>query len=341
MNINLNKELVTKQELLKKIKDVDIYRFYIGEEIILKDRIKSPLRDDNNPSFGFFVGQDGEICFNDFVLGGGDCIRFVELMFGLSYFEALSKITTDFNLEDSFHIKQMVKTDNNYDSSKYNSRGKLISKVNNFSLGKKRRDWTASDYAYWLQYGIPEETLLKYNVEPNRYIFVNNNPLLSDKFSYTFIERKDNSETYKIYQPFNENYKWLNNHNDSIWQGWEQLPDKGEVLIITKSLKDVMTIDALTGIPTVALQSESVKPKEHIIEELKSRFKIIYLLYDNDFDKEVNWGRKLGGELADSFNLIQVEIEDKYKSKDISDLVKNHGKQKGIEILEQIISVPF
>jgi hypothetical protein len=33
-------------------------------------------------------------------------------------------------------------------------------------------------------------------------------------------------------------------------------------------------------------------------------------LYDNDYDKEVNWGREFGEKIADKFNLMQIEIED-------------------------------
>ena len=34
-----------------------------------------------------------------------------------------------------------------------------------------------------------------------------------EKYAYAYIEFKDGLPTYKIYQPFSENYKWLNNHD--------------------------------------------------------------------------------------------------------------------------------
>ena len=92
MVINLNKKLVTKESLLKEIDDWDIFKLYIKEDIDLKKNISSPLRTgDDRPSFGLFIGENAEICFNDFVLGKGDCIKFVMLKFGLNFFEALSK----------------------------------------------------------------------------------------------------------------------------------------------------------------------------------------------------------------------------------------------------------
>lgn len=339
MTINLNKQLVTKDGLLEYIQDIDVYNFYIGGKISLTHNILSPLRKERNASFGFFKGNSGEICFRDFVLGSGDFVKFVQMKFNLNYFEALSKIALDLNLDDNFHIKSVSKTVST--DSPTQNRDSLLNEVTQLSLGKKRRDWKAYDFAYWLQFGINYETLIKYRVEPIQYVFVNGTPIFTSKYSYAYLENKDGEETYKIYQPYNEDFKWLNNHNESIWQGWEQLPKNGEDLIITKSLKDVMAIDTIINIPAVSLQAESVKPKEHIIAELKSRFTNIYLLYDNDYDKETNWGRKFGTELSNEFDLVRLEIHETYESKDFSDLVKNKGEIEAKDILNSMIDMPF
>lgn len=343
--MDLNKKLVTKHAILQQITDVDIYRYYLKDELNIGGRkILSPLRKEEDPSFGFFFGKSGEVCFNDFVLGGGDCFRFVELKFGLSFFEALSKVALDFEIDDQFIIKKVEKTKNDYNPNDFADREKLLSKTNNFELGKNARKWTAHDYVFWLQFGIDAETLKKYNVEPIQYLFINGRPIPTDKYAYAFTERKDKRETYKIYQPFSKKYKWLNNHNNSIWQGWSQLPQIGQKLIITKSLKDVMTIDALTGIPAVSLQSESTYPKNNVIKELKERFKQIYIFYDNDYDKEVNWGQQFAEELSMMYFIPSISIDAAYKSKDISDFVKHHGAEQAVDILKILLKerqVPF
>ena len=77
--INLNKIQVSKAGLLKYISDTDVYRFYTGKNVELGTGIKSPLGKDSSPSFGYFIGDEGEICFNDYRLGGGDFIKFVQL----------------------------------------------------------------------------------------------------------------------------------------------------------------------------------------------------------------------------------------------------------------------
>jgi hypothetical protein len=323
-NINLNKELVTKELILTHIQDVDIYRYYTECEVILKKAIKSPFGDDDKPSFSYFPGDTGEICFNDFRLGSGDCIKFVQIMFGLNFFEALSKIVIDFNLTFYFNYKDINnKTIKKYNPNDYDKRNLILENASNFKLGKRKRDWTAYDLSFWYQFGIDLNTLKKYRVQPIKYIFLNGHPIAADKYAYCFIEEKDNEQTIKIYQPFNTKYKWLNNHDSSVWQGWEQLPKTGEELIITKSLKDVMSLKCLLDIPSVSLQAEGTKPKDSVIQELKDRFKKIYILYDNDYDKKENWGQIFAKELSQSYDFINLCIPDYLKSKDFSDLVKN------------------
>lgn len=338
MVIDLNRKMVTKEGLLQYIQDIDVYRFYTGEEVKFNTRIKSPLREEKDPSFGYFLGDEKEVCFNDYLLGGGDFIRFVELKFGLSFFEAMSKIAIDFNLTPHFIVKKLEKTSKNYDSSKFEKRDDILRKSNNFKLGKKRRPWKIYDLKFWKQYNIYLETLKHYKVEPIDFFFVNDRPILADKYAYAFIEHKDGKETYKIYQPFNKEFKWLNSHNNSIWQGWEQLPKSGKKLIITKSLKDVMSIYDTMELPAVSLQSEAVHPKENVMQELEERFEEVYLLYDNDFDKDVNWGKKLAEQFASNFNVTNIMIPDKYHSKDFSDLVKKQGAAKAAEVLEDLIA---
>jgi len=156
-------------------------------------------------------------------------------------------------------------------------REEFVKVINSNNIGKTRRAWDIRDYSFWNQFGIPMATLNKYNVEPISYLHVGSErKIIRVGFhTYCYNEFKDGEQTFKIYQPDNADYKWINNHNDSVWQGWAQLPKEGEKLIITKSLKDVMAIDAITGIPAVSLQSETTNPKEHIIQELYSRFPFV------------------------------------------------------------------
>ena len=348
--INLNKQFLTKERLMKYLTDYEVFAKYINQEIILGKNIYSPFRNEKKPSFGFFEGEGREICFNDFTLRlKGDCIKFVQVNFNLSYYEALSKIAIDFDMGDDFHVKKIEEfktsknttTINNVNTSREHALSKTMFK---YPLGKKKRDWEPYDLIYWKDFGISLKTLKKYNVEPISHTIVSGFPIVADKYAYCFIELKDGVETYKIYQPFNENYKWLNSHDDSVWQGWNQLPEcaEGNTLIITKSLKDVMAIDENTDCYAVALQSENVMPKNHVVSKLKENFESCLILYDNDFDKEENWGQSFASALEMEIGVYSVKIDSKYQSKDFSDLIKNKGLSEAVKIFdEELNSLPF
>ena len=336
--INLNKKMVNKELLLKYITDLEIYQKYINEEIVPGKQILSPFRNENNASFGLFIGDGGEICFKDFKLGGGDCITFVKTLFNLTYFEACSKIAIDFGMGDDFIIKKFDKTETNNITPI--NRNEFLHKAGTLSLQKTKREWKSYDLLYWQEYGISLDTLKFFNVEPISHFFVNDKIITADKYAYCFKEFKDNKETYKIYQPFNKTYKWINSHNNSVWQGWSQLPQTGENLIITKSLKDVMALYEVTGICAVSLQCENVLPKQQIFEELSNRFLDIYIFYDNDYDKEENWGQLFAQKFKESFKVFEILIDDSYECKDFSDFVKKYGNVKAKELINKQL-IPF
>lgn len=339
-NLNKEKQLISKSEILKYFNEIEIFQHYIDDEVMLGKLILSPLRRENKASFGFFVGEGNEICFKDFKLGSGDFIQFLRLRDGLTYFEALSKIANDFNLQDDYVCKKYTKEGNDKAKTKI-IKEDVLSKYTKSELGKKAREWQSHDVLFWRQFGIGKETLDFFNVQPISFIFIGDKCFPADKYAYCFIETKDGVETYKIYQPFSENYKWVNNHDESVWQGWSQLPESGEILIITKSLKDVMSLYEVAKLPAISMQAENMLPKRHVFQQLESRFKSIELLYDNDFDKNPNWGRVFADKFAKEFGLVDSFIPDKHQSKDFSDLIKNYGKEQAKHILFYETLMPF
>lgn len=79
----------------------------------------------------------------------------------------------------------------------------------------------------------------------------------------------------------NRKYRFISNWKSFRLQGDHTLPKTGDYLVITKSLKDVMTLYNL-GIPAIAPISENCFLSEAQYHRLKERFKHIILLYDND-----------------------------------------------------------
>lgn len=103
-----------------------------------------------------------------------------------------------------------------------------------------------------------------------------------------------------------------------------QLPKNGgDILVITKSMKDVMLLHEF-NIPAIAPNSEVLFVTDAQLNKLKTKFKHIIVVYDNDFAGIENLSKihKAHPELIVTF------IPRKYEAKDISDFYKKYGKEK-------------
>ena len=122
-----------------------------------------------------------------------------------------------------------------------------------------------------------------------------------------------------------------------MWDLWSRLPDRGDTLFITSSRKDALCLWENTGIPSVSLQGEGYVPKEKVINQLKQRFGRVIIFFDNDYDKDENHGHIYASRLSGMFDLDMVEIPSEYKSKDPSDLFKNHGAKTFRRVIKELV----
>lgn len=294
--------------------DFDIAHKYLGITCV-PEVINSPLRQDNNPSLGLFINnKTNSLWFKDFGSGEkGSLYDLLAKMWNVSKDKVYDRI-----LED-MPAPALIR--------------KRGAKVYRKSAGKvevRVREWRDYDIAYWDSYGISLPWLKFGEIYPISHIILTKNghsyPIPAEKYAYVYVERKDGIVSFKIYQPYSKEYKWMSKHDSSVWDLWTKIPEKGDKLIITSSRKDALAIWSNTGIPALSLQGEGYIPKEHVVQQLKDRYNKVYVLYDNDFQSEENHGRMYGKMIAERFNVTQIEIPEKWESKDPSDLVKNHGR---------------
>ena len=64
-------------------------------------------------------------------------------------------------------------------------------------------------------------------------------------------------------------------------------------------------------------------PEQKLVENLKTRFKRIDVLYDNDFDKVNNPGQTMAKKICALYGFNNICIPTSFESKDPSDLVSN------------------
>ena len=333
MAISKGKSSVSLDDILSKVTEADILSYYLGVTTV-PTIINSPLRKDNRPSFGLYSPNGKRIYFVDFATKDrGGLFDLLGHMWNCSYKEVLTRINGDISkFCSSANIHSYtpcaVRSTNSYNK--------------NTDLQCKIRDWRDYDIEYWASYGITLDWLKYAEVYPishkivikdgHRYVFG------ADKYAYTYVEHKEGKVTLKIYQPFNKaGYKWSSNIDRSVWSLWTKIPECGDNLIISSSVKDCLNIMCNFKIPSICLQGEGYLPKPHIMEELKSRYKNIIVFFDNDFTNPNNPGHNDAKRLSEEYNLKMVEIPKKYESKDPSDLFKKYGKNKYLEIMNEIL----
>lgn len=308
---------ITLDWILSKVTEYDIYAKYIGQ-FKVGMIYNSPFRKDKNPSFGIYYSKrTKQLLFKDH--GTGECgnvIKFVSLFTGKTeYNDILSDIVDKLNITNNTKLvsyKQYIQPTETV-------------------IGVVRQEFNDVDINYWKQFNISINTLKKFNVNSIKYYLCNGivkgtykreNPMYAYKVYNNF----------KIYRPLADKYtKWRNNLTDYDIQGYEQLPQKGDILFITKSMKDVMCLHEM-GYPAVSPSSESTFLPKDVLEQLKTRFKRIIILFDRD-TAGVKRSRKLSRETG----LEAMFINKKFKTKDVSDAVKANSFEEIKNWLDETI----
>jgi len=331
----------TPDEILKYVSDYDIYRAYISNFEVGKV-INSPLRRDEHPSFSFFYNKKAnKIFFKDFKEGiTGDVFTFLKLKFpGLTFDQILQDITYTFSLDDKFYSGYNIQGRKRFNSRTAKEHLTAIKRHDIKRIRIKSRNWVEYDLMFWSSYGVSLQTLEHYNVIPVEYIFIENlsrgheKIIKADRYAYGYYENKDYI-TYKIYQPYSREMKFISSHDSTVHSGYNQLPGVGDFLIITKSLKDVMAIVENSKIPSVAIQSETVLIKDKVIDEYKTRFKNVVTLFDND-----QTGKTLSNKYLEAYNIrgLIIPKHKKFPITDYSDIIKFINKNTAIEMLKNLL----
>lgn len=317
----------TIDEVKKYVSDANIISKYLGVTKV-PCLIPSPLRKDDKPSFGLYSRDGNKIYWKDFATKErGGIYDLLCKMWGCSFKEALEIVKKDFS-DEAKRVNISMSKQTKVFSPKISKNTELLCRV---------RDWRDYDIEYWESYGVPLNFLKYANVYPisHKIIVVDGKQYVfgADKYAYAFVERKEGKITIKIYQPFNkQGYKWSNKHDKTVVSLWTKIPEKGDKLVICSSLKDALCFWANTGIPALATQGEGYSMSETAVNELKKRYKDIYILFDND-EPGLKDGKKLSSETG-FINLVLPKFEG---GKDVSDLFKTN-REKFYSFIYSIIN---
>lgn len=296
------------RDLLDKVDDYTIYSYYLGE-FKVGQLMNSPLRsDDKMPSFAVFKSRNGDLLFKDHGTGiSGNALKFIKEYKSIQTREELER--------ELLRIVRRLNPNQTIRTTTYTN----VMSSGATDIGIVRQPFTEVDKQYWKQFHISIDTLKKFNVFSIKYFLCNRvvrgtykeaNPM----YAYKVYDK------FKIYRPLASKYtKWRTNLTNWHVQGLAELPKEGgNLLIITKSLKDVMCLYEM-GFNAISPSSETTFLPEEIIKSIRSKWKHIVIIYDRD-----RTGMLKAREYSKRYKFDVLFVNKRFNAKDISDAVKNN-----------------
>lgn len=312
-------EPLTKENIYNRLDSIEIFKRYCKNFHEIGRFFKSEFREEKRASCRI-DWLYGDFYLKDFGGDGWRPIGYVMRKFGLSWSEALSKINDDFCLGlggVTYNCVNQITIER-----RYREKEQSVIRI-------KKRGWQDHDLGFWGKFGIKQTTLDLFNVVPISHFSINDRVSIADKWAYCYNFYWDTPTHYarKIYQPFNQNFKWLSTGRGVV-QGECVLPYRNHLLIITSSLKDAMVFYEM-GINSVAPPSESAFLDDNYFNKQKSRFDRVILNYDSD---EVGIARSKA--LSEKYGLQYILTPEK----DVSDTVAMIGMEKTKQIVFNLLN---
>ena len=319
---------ITKELILSRFSEEQLMEYYLHLPV-KKGLFRSPLRRDKQPTCSFYRNKSGTLIFKDFATGQHlNVFDVVQSIFRCDYFESLRIIANDFGIvrDNTLH-----KNPGKINLNPIKIKDKEISKIQ-----IEVQEFTDGELKWWGKYGISKDILKRFNVYSCKHVFLNDQLFAESQqhcpiFGY-YGKKYQGLELWRCYFPKRTSFRFITNWPSKKIQGYDQLPKKGKLLVITKSMKDSMCLYSC-GITACAPNSENLFISDKVLEDLKSRFKNIVVLYDNDRPGLYNMA-KIRREHPE---LTYVFIPKRYGSKDISDFYKDHGRKETLNLIKTFI----
>ena len=322
---------ITKELLLSHNTQETYLEHYLGIPV-KKGLFKSPscIRTDNKPTCAFYKTNRGIVKYKDFHGPTFDFIGAVMYLKNCSYSTALRIIANDFNIIKSEKLE--------VNPPKISYTHTVLDTTEKAKIQVEVKEFSEKELKWWKSFGITKTTLLKFKVFSIKSVFLNGRYFTSssDKtpiYGYYGGVDSDGVELWRIYTPSKLKYRFLSNWPSTKIQGSRQIPKESDYIIITKSLKDVMTLYEF-GLYSVAPTSETAIMSESKINYLKEKYKNVYILFDNDLA-----GVQYSHKYKKLYGIKCIFIKRNY-AKDISDLHKKISETQfwiAIESLNSIV----
>jgi len=282
-------EKIDYKDLLNNINQEEVFQSILGYFPDLYKRFKSPFRPDKNAGCRF-EWKNGYLC----------------LVENTAY-----KGKLYWNI---FNTVMEIKAIKFYQSVEFIAQGRYTGSPSNpiykdkLTIRFAKKDWSKDNMFF-----LPVEALEKEHIYLVEDYWSHKNGIWKKNFlhknalciAYHFPE----TDHVKLYFPEKTENRWYSNCNNQDIFGLDSLNEFGDLLIISKSQKDRMTLKYHYGFENViALQNEGCYIPQNIIDNLKMRFKDIQIIFDNDLT-----GFEQAAKLSSLYNINYKIIECSYK----------------------------
>ena len=304
---------VTKEQILEKVSELEVFNLFLDEPLDIKETISSPLREDPKPSF-VLLKSYRKIIYFDFASGDtGDCFAFVMALYDCNYIDALNKINDAIG--------------NPYNTAKFkflNLNDVARDKVKDIEVRPKLFD--DHDKEFWSSFSITSKTLKERKITSISRYKISKYVFLAENYAYAYRV----GTRIKVYQPYSKKFKFFGNTNQNSIQGYEYMDFKQRELFIVSSMKEVLVMAEL-GFTAIAPNSESSLFKREIMDYLHTKFVRIYVLFDWDAA-----GHKLTNRFITYYNNIEpILVPLETEEKDLSDFTKKFDLEKTYKLIKK------
>ena len=329
---NPNNVNLTLENVRSRLNGIEFFSRYIPNFPGVERNFSSPFREDKNPSCKVFQ-RDGEFIMYDYTSKETyGAVKFTMAYYGCTFGAALSHIDTEFNLglANGKSVSNLTRQ-----QASTSSKTSILKRIQ-----IKRRSWGEAHTHYWQQHGYNIEIVKKLGIVPISHYWISRGfkrsaVALRKQIAFAYTEWAPH---YKLYMPnMDKTKRFVSSTRAHHIQGGKALPEKGEVLILTSSMKDCVFFWN-AGIPAVAPQSESPTLNKNFINYIKNRFTEIIIIYDNDYQGEKNWGQINALKLAErNPSFKNVRLPD--IAKDPSEFALQMGYHNAFQLIcESIIN---
>ena len=324
--------LFSSEDILERVDEYTLYCSYLDYEPLIGAVYNSPIRSvsnantDETPSFGLFtrvkavknmgVGDyPNEFLWKDQALGiTGDIFELVRKMCKLqSRRAAMLQVMTDTGLLPGNKSAPII-----------DIRTKRFTGYADISIIP--RQMYPEELHYWRKGNITLDILNRYAVHGVKvYWLYADQPFprfgTSGSFAYQIWDKYQLYFTKEV-----KRYKFRTDWTEVCVPGFLQLKYQSDLLIITKSMKDIMVL-ASFGYEAISPRGENIMLPIECIAMMKRKYKRILILFDNDMKHK-----------GDEYEFDKIYVPNLLPGdKDVFDYCCNHGIESTRKMLIEII----